>query len=100
MPAAGEGSGGRQYQGVRRPRGGQLERVSVLTSEEVVPGTGAPRAWGFLLTLPCWQPSGVSLCLLTSLPGFRLQVLEERPNLPSSQPLIHTQQTGDKWRRN
>lgn len=92
--AAGEGSGGRQYQGVRRPRSGRLERVSVLTSEEVVPRTGAPRACGFLVTLPWGQPSGGSLCLLTSLPGFRLPALEERPNLPSSQPLKHTQQHG------
>lgn len=90
MPAAGEGSGGRQYQGVRRPRSGRLERVSVLTPEEVVPGTGAPRACGFLLTLPGWQPSGGSLCPLTSWPGFRLQALEERPNLPSSHTAADT----------
>ena len=63
-----------------------------LDLEEVVPGTGAPRACGFLLTLPCWQPSPGSLCLVTSLPGFRLQALQEHLNRPSSQPLIHTQQ--------
>ena len=35
-----------------------------------------------------------SLCLVTSLPGFRLQALKERLNRPSSRPLIHTQQHG------
>ena len=35
-----------------------------------------------------------SLCLVTSLPGFRLQALKESLNRPSSRPLIHTQQHG------